>query len=131
MIVIRLEMWPKGDHTKARELGIGVIANIGGSAALGDYDCILLKSPEYSKKNANRPMAERCNRPRMAEIWRRSKVSGFPRGHTHGPWDLVFRALGRMLSNRNPGVEFDAEVMGDAPLFGTRHAPKGWAEPGE
>jgi hypothetical protein len=37
MLVVRLEMWPMGDATKAREIGRTYIYNEGGSTVLGDY----------------------------------------------------------------------------------------------
>lgn len=124
MLVIRIEMWPHGDRSRARELGIGMIANVGGTHEKGNYDCVLLKSPEYSEGNANRPEAERITRPRQEEIWRRSRVERFPRGKTHGPWDLLFQALGAMLNGRNPKVILDG-------TFGQQDSRSGWPEAGE
>ena len=41
MLVIRLEIWPKGDMSKARILSIGTISNTGqGSHSIGEYRAI-------------------------------------------------------------------------------------------
>lgn len=48
MLVIRIELWPKGDERRAREIGRGLIANVGGTDQVGDYEVRLLKSAEYA-----------------------------------------------------------------------------------
>jgi len=85
MIYIRIEMWPKGDKTKARLLGEGQIANVGGTAANGNYTVKLLKSPEYAKTSGT---------------WKSGHVEGFPRVRL-GPWDLLLRALQSCVGDRN------------------------------
>jgi hypothetical protein len=100
MIVIKLEIWPKGDHTRARNLGTAAIWNVGGDADTGDYECRLFKSPEYSRTNAGRSIEEMCTRPLARETWRKGRVEGFLRARL-GPWDLLFRALGAMIRDRN------------------------------
>ena len=42
MIVLRCEMWPKGDPKQRRTLGLLTITNIGGTVKLGDYRAQLL-----------------------------------------------------------------------------------------
>ena len=116
MLVIKIEMWPMGDHTRARSLGVATIANVGGNADTASYDCRLFKAPEYSKQAETRPLHEILTKPKAKEVWRRGLVGGFRR-RTLGPWDLLFRALGALISDRNTGVEFDADVRGDS--FGT------------
>jgi hypothetical protein len=111
MLVVKIEMWPQGDHTKARSIGVATIANTGGDTTLGDYECRLFKSPENSKKA--RPLHEMLTRPKAKETWRKGTVQGFPRIKL-GPWDLLFRALGALVSDKNTGVEFNADVRGDS-----------------
>jgi len=110
MIVIKLEMWLKGDHTKARDLGVATISNVGGDAITGDYECRLFKAAEYSSAAGKRPLHEVAKKPLAKEIWRKGRVEGFPRSRL-GPWDLLLRALGALVSDRSPGVAFDAEVL--------------------
>lgn len=86
MIVIRIEMWPLGDESRKRELGVGHIINDGnGSVERGDYRVELLKSPEYAKSPG---------------IWKKGRVQNFPRLRL-GPWDLLFRALAATVGDRN------------------------------
>jgi hypothetical protein len=110
MIVIELKMWPKGDHTRARSLGIATISNEGGRADSCDYEVILFKAPEYSKQAEKRPLHEMLNRPLAKEIWRKGIVKAFPRLRL-GPWDLLFRALAVAVKLRNP-VAMDGELLG-------------------
>lgn len=77
MIVVRVELWPKGDQQRARLLGLMRIANDGsGSEALGNYHVTIDKSPEYAKRPG---------------IYRRGRVQGFRR--RLGPWPLLQAAL--------------------------------------
>lgn len=100
MIVIRLEMWPKGDHTRARSLGVATITNVGGNLKIGEYEATLFKSAEYSDRAEKRPIHEMLTKPKSHEIWRKGKVSGFPRLKL-GPWDLLFRVLRALVAGRN------------------------------
>lgn len=86
MIVIKVEMWPLGDESKAYEIGRGVIANDGtGTDERGNYDVRLLKSDVYAKRPG---------------VWKKGRVEGFPR-RVLGPWDLLFRALRACVADRN------------------------------
>ena len=100
MLVIKIEMWPRGNHAKARPLGVATIANVGGDAKVGDYECRLFKSPEYSKNAETRPLHEMLTKPLAKETWRKARLNGFPRLRL-GPWDLLLRALVAMASDRN------------------------------
>lgn len=90
MIVIRVELWPCGDRSRAQDLGEARITNTAptlfGDRSLGDYRVELLKGARYSR--------------RPGEIWRWCTVRAFPR-RALGPWDLLHRALGQMLGGRN------------------------------
>ena len=50
MIVIRLELWPRGEESQKRLLGLAQIANVGGTVDLGDYDATIFKSPEHATR---------------------------------------------------------------------------------
>lgn len=81
MMVIRIELWPRGDEARKREIGRAHITNVGGSAdaAIGHYDVELFKSLEYAKSEG---------------IWREGRVMNFPRrGGQFGTWDLLLLAL--------------------------------------
>lgn len=103
MLVIKIELWPKGNYKAARSLGVATISNIGGDNATGDYECRLFKSAAYSSQAEKRPLEEMCTRPLARETWRVGTLKGFPRLDL-GPWDLLFRALGLLVGMRNPMV---------------------------
>jgi hypothetical protein len=108
MLVIRIEIWPRGDHTAARSLGVATISNVGGTLETGNYECRLFKAPEYSKQAETRPLHQMLTQPLAKETWRKGYVEKFPRRRL-GPWDLVFRALGAVIRKRNPDVVVDIE----------------------
>lgn len=73
MIVVRIELWPKGRQVNVRELGRVHITNTGqGTEHRGDYLARLFR--------------------RSGKVWRDSEVRDFPR-KSLGPYDLLFRAL--------------------------------------
>jgi len=83
MIVVTVELWPLGDESLKRHLGIAVIANDAtGTPTIGNYRVVFSK--------AGRPKAE----------WRRAAVSGFPRKRL-GAWDLLYRCLKVAVGDRN------------------------------
>jgi hypothetical protein len=88
VLVIRIEMWPLGDESRKRELGVAHIINDGtGDLKYGDYKVKLFKSPEYAKTPG---------------VWKSGQVLHFPRERL-GPWDLLYRALRSAISDRNKG----------------------------
>lgn len=116
MIVIRLELWPKGDESRKRVLGVGEITNVGGTPEVGDYRVRLLKSPEYART------------PNVGKPWRSGKVEGFPRTKPYGPWDLlllalfaalgkerVFRLLGVTKGGTNLNITSDDDASAEVP----------------
>ena len=83
MIVIRVEMWPQGDKTRAVEFGRAYITNQAtttqaSGGALGDYAVVL----------------------QSLQAWKRGVVTGFNR-RTRGAWDLLLLALQNTIGNRN------------------------------
>lgn len=78
-MVIRIELWPKGDEARKREIGVAHIANTGASPDpnIGHYTVKLFKSLEYAKREG---------------IWKRGRVMNFPR-LKYGTWDLLLLAL--------------------------------------
>ena len=91
MLVCKLEMWPGGAESKARELGRVMIANVGGTQSVGTYEVQIPKSAEYAKRPG---------------IWRRGRVNGFPRLRL-GPIDLLLRALIACVGERSPSAVSD------------------------
>lgn len=85
MLVCKLEMWPHGDETKAREIGRVLIANADGTESRGSYDVVMPKSPEYARRKG---------------VWKRGRVTDFPRQKL-GPHDLLLRALVACIGDRS------------------------------
>jgi len=58
MIVIRIELWPDGDMSKARILGHGTITNTGGSNTFGSYKAFFkstgLTGPQHTEARIGR-----------------------------------------------------------------------------
>lgn len=83
MIVVKVELWPMGLESKAREIGRARIINdTTGDATHGNYRVELLKSAEYSKTNAGK-------------IYKRGMVMGFLR--QRGPWPLLMEGIKNAL----------------------------------
>lgn len=98
MLVVRIELWPRGDRSQAREIATGMIVNDGkGTTEMGLYDVLLLKR--------NRGVIRVAH---VGDVWKRGRVEGFPRKRL-GPWDLLFRALASIVGDRNPNAKRDFE----------------------
>ena len=41
MIVIKIDMWPQGDKSRAYRLGRATISNIGGDESTGEYEAVI------------------------------------------------------------------------------------------
>lgn len=83
MIVVRVEMWPQGDKTRAYPLALMTMTNDGtGSKTEGNYDVALSHAGiHYPPKDA----------PPDKVVWKIGRVEGFPRKHS--PYHLILRAL--------------------------------------
>ncbi len=83
MLVVTIEMAPKGDLTKKRHLGTAYISNnLEGDIQTGSYSVSLSK---WGKPDV---------------IWKKGRVRGFAR-LTRGPWDLLYLALRNTVGSRN------------------------------
>lgn len=83
MVVVKIELWPRGDESRKIHLGTATITNDGkGTVLKGDYKVKLSK----------------WGRPKVA--WKVGEVKNFPRT-TRGPWDLLYCALRSILGPRN------------------------------
>jgi hypothetical protein len=93
MLVIKIEMWPGGDQSRAYPHGEIRITNISEGAQrsaaslVGDYLVELFKSPKLAKAPG---------------VWKRATVRGFPRRRL-GTYDLLLRGLAAAIPlARNP-----------------------------
>ncbi len=87
MLVVKLELWPKGDQTRAVSYGHAFIANVGGDVDHGNYKLTIAKSPSMGARRAG--------------VWRQAAFRGFPRrSKAFGPWDLLAVLLVAALGDR-------------------------------
>lgn len=94
MIVVRIEMWPRGNEKRKYPLGEIRIANVGGTEASGDYSVTMLKRHRKS-------------------VWKTGHVHAFKRKRL-GPYDLLLRSLIACIGDRAPK---DVAQVGDGQLF--------------
>jgi hypothetical protein len=78
VIVVKVELWPHGDESKARPIGQIAIANDGtGTAESGNYNVVLAHAGRfYGRKGA----------------WRRGRVTGYQRIR-QSPYHLLAMAM--------------------------------------
>ena len=80
MLVIKMELWPFGDESAAKEIARCTIGNDGtGDEDTGNYEVALF--------NGKRK-------------WKKGRVENFPRQLLEG-WDLLYRGLHNILAGRN------------------------------
>jgi len=83
MLVIKIEIWPHGDMTKARLLGVGTIANTGeGTPELGRYRAFF---------NSTGPSGPKHREARIGRFKRQEKDS----------WELLYLALKKIFGKKN------------------------------
>jgi hypothetical protein len=96
MLAVIVQIWPRGNPSKAREIGRAYIANVGGTLTRGDYDVAVCRRGTASVPdpiNIAGPKATRSGR-----------VTGYPR-LAYNMWRLITRAL---------KSAFPEEAKGDA-----------------
>lgn len=77
MLVVKIEIWPRGDKTQARDIGLILVSNDGqGDKEQAAYDVVVSHGGKYWGKTGK---------------WKRGKVENFRR--TLSPYHLVARAL--------------------------------------
>lgn len=92
MIVVTIEMWPKGDKERATVLARAEIANkvartVASRGAAGDYE-VRLYGGVYGRPDL------------LQRVWKRGTVEDFDRVR-RGTWDLLYLALKTCLGKRN------------------------------
>jgi len=96
MVVVKIELWPMGDESKAKCLGkaeIGLI-ELSQDRRIGSYKYNLLKM--------GTSLSNRMDHPKK-DIWRSGKVEGHDR-LKRGPWDLLLMVLQQACKGRVPGA---------------------------
>lgn len=95
MIVVKIELWPGGDNTRARTLQEGIIYNTGGDHTTGEYEFKL------SKVGGFKTPVDLMRRGDVRNVLRTGEVKGFPRLRLYAH-DLLFRVLRIAFGERNP-----------------------------
>lgn len=84
MIVLKLEMWPRGDQAKAYPIATMAVS----------------LDPKTAGSNTSRSYNWRISRQGNKGTWK----SGYVEGHNknlRGPWDLIYRILKDAVGSRN------------------------------
>lgn len=95
MIVIKVEMWPGGDESRAKEFARATITNqvkttVASKGQLGDY-AVRLSGGIWGRPDC------------MKRTWKTGSVTGFDRIR-RGIWDLLYLAMRNTVGYRNHGV---------------------------
>jgi hypothetical protein len=96
MLVVRIELWPKGDESTKRDLAVIAIANVGGDATAGDYEYAISNQAGTRYAGSLDPH-ELLAPPQGGKrpYWKRGKIVGFAR--SLGAVRLVHRVLRKAL----------------------------------
>lgn len=88
MIVVKVELWPGGDESRAQDLGTAEIWNTSQLADLSSYNVRLRKGARYSPNHAG-------------DTYKSGRVDRFPRrDRRFGPWELLALALEATVGDR-------------------------------
>jgi hypothetical protein len=94
MLVLRVEMWPGGDVTKKRTIGLAALALQGVTPeGVRSYVVKLFKAPEFGGPATDEAVLS------DPAVWRQGVVTGHVAG-PRGTWDLIGGALKVLLSER-------------------------------
>lgn len=99
MIVIKVELWPMGDSSRAKTLGTARIANIGGDITKGNYECVLCDSIELPEDDIEKYKFLFYSKGNK-RIWKECEIKDFPRKRLL-VWDLLYRGLKKIIGERN------------------------------
>lgn len=89
MIVVRVELHSAVDG-RTEELGCVVIANVGGTRTMGNYDAVALRKGREARTRAECALA--VSGREEGPVTRRARVEGHPR-LAQSVWSLVAKAL--------------------------------------
>jgi hypothetical protein len=89
MIIVKIELWPRGDQERAEEIGRTYIANVGGTSRRGDYRVHVTRRGSPHSTNGTWLAGKASVEPRSG---RTGSVDGYPR-LAYNVWRLVIRAL--------------------------------------
>lgn len=83
MLVVKIEMWPRGQEDRSFEIGRTYIWNKGGNDKRGDYNVAVKRKGDFERKDGYLP---------SKGAMRSGEVINYPR-LSYNVWRLVLRAL--------------------------------------
>lgn len=94
MIVIRVELWPGGDHGRRKTIAVGTIANVGGTHTRGEYEARFFGAGNGEAQDIAHVYDRLATRGNLnaRTPWRVAFVKNFPRKR-QGAWVLLWLAL--------------------------------------
>lgn len=97
MIVVRIELWPRGSFRHRKTLAVGTMVNVGGTRSKGDYEVRLWGAGNSRSGDLSGVYNDLAGdqSPRTSRLWRTGVVQAFPR-LKKGAWALLQRALSTM-----------------------------------
>lgn len=128
MLVVKLELWPRGDQNQAEEIGREYIANIGGDAERGDYQAaVCRRGTNDIPREIAAAAYESARREPDLEILadlepgtRAGRVFAYPR-QSYNVWRLVLRTLRVQFPEESPKSTRALQERIDAAIkIGTR-----------
>ncbi len=93
MIVVKIELWPLGAESRAREIGRMYIANVGGHQERGNYDVAVCRR---GTSTIPQPID-----PEGPAATRTGKVLDYPR-LSYNVWRLIARAVLQAFPEEQP-----------------------------
>ena len=90
MLVIKIEMWPKGDESKAKEITRGFIWN--------DGQTLLFTGGEESRYNYKLMQSAQFD---PSKPWKQGEGIHLESRTKKGAWDLLYKVLRHAIAYRN------------------------------
>lgn len=89
MLYVKIELWPRGDASKAKTLGEALIANTGkGTWTSGSYNALVSKKGGFKSKQID------MQRMQPKHVLREASIDDFPRKRLNA-WHLLARVLSK------------------------------------
>lgn len=112
MLVVKVEMWPNGDPSKARVLSAATFALEGiqraaeaGGGVVRSHAVKILKDADFIPGGGARfSDSQVYQAPTQRDVWKEGRITGHITGrqgpHARGTWDLIGGALKVILGHR-------------------------------
>ena len=120
MIVVKIELWPRGVEARAKEIGRMFVANIGGTHDRGDYSVAVARRgstevPRQLVADAMAAQGAEIDSESLAEYpeaTRAGQVKNYPR-LSYNVWRLISRALRASFPEESPKATRELQARVD------------------